>query len=141
MRRRAKAGFKRCDECCALQFQVYSATGQVEKLEARDNYDKHLQSIKLDREGLNRIRALCNGRTIVGFSIDAADRNKFFTPKITGVEFFSGHRKLLLFRSLPHLSTGANLTLTIIARAFNLGYFDEAKEVYPGLHQLGWQSR
>ena len=147
MRRRAKAGFKRCDECCALQFQVYSATGQVEKLEARDNYDKHLQSIKLDREGLNRIRALCNGRTIVGFSIDAADRNKFFTPsvkcrahllsgmytiknKITGVEFFSGHRKLLLFRSLPHLSTGANLTLTIIARAFNLGYFDEAKEVY-----------
>ena len=117
------------------------------KLEARENFKKHLKAVKLDRQELNRIRVLCNGRTIVGLSIDAADRNKFFTPsvkcrahilagmytiknKITGVEFFSGDRKLLIFRSLPHLTTGANLTLTILVRCFNLGYFDEAEQVY-----------
>lgn len=147
MRKRTKCGFKRCDICCELQFLVYAANGKLEKLEARNNFKQHLTSTRLDRQELHRIRALCNGRTIVGFSIDAADRNKFFTPsvksrahilagmytiknKITGIEFFSGNRELLLFRSLPHLTTGANLTLTILVRAFNLGYFDEAKEVY-----------
>ena len=49
--------------------------------------------------------------------------------KITGVEFFSD-RKILLFRTLPDITTGANLTLTIMTRIFNLGYLDEAKECY-----------
>ena len=85
------------------------------------------------RAGLQQARVQCNGKTIVGFSIDAADYGKFQTPttkstakllggmhriknKLTGCEFFSEDRKLFLFRSLPDLTTGANLTLTILTR-------------------------
>ena len=92
-----------------------------------------LIQVKANRTGLQAARTYCNGRTIVGFSIDAADYGKFLTPttkstakqlggmqriknKITGVEFFSGERKLLLFRTLPNITTGANLTLTILTR-------------------------
>ena len=87
----------------------------------------------MHRAGLQQARVECNGKTIVGFSIDAADYGKFATPttkstakllggmhriknKITGVEFFSEDRKLFLFRSLPDVTTGANLTLTILTR-------------------------
>ena len=51
-------------------------------------------------------------------------------PTTTGVEFFSGDRKLLLFRSLPDVVTGANYTLTLLTRIFNMGYLDEAQKCY-----------
>lgn len=146
-RKRAKCGFKRCDTCCELQFNIYAAKGTTAKQEARDAYQAHVDSYTADRRELGRIRSICNGKNIVGFSIDAADKNKFATPtvkcrakmlagmyviknKITGVEFFSGDRKLLLFHSLPDVTTGANMTLTLLARVFNLGYLDQAEVCY-----------
>ena len=59
MRKRAKCGFKRCDKCCELQFLVYAANGKMAKLEARENFKKHLKAVKLDRQELNR----CNSCT------------------------------------------------------------------------------
>ena len=156
-RKRRAVGFKKCDVCSELEFAVMMAKNKNDRLTAKNRLHAHLQKVvfnksptqppthsttplthsllqvKANRSGLQAARAACNGSTIVGFTIDAADIGKFQTPvtkstakilggmqriknKITGVEFFSGDRKILLFRTLPNITTGANLTLTILTR-------------------------
>ena len=39
-------------------------------------------------------------------------------------------RTIHLFRCLPDIKTGANLTLTILTRMFNMRLFDRAVDVY-----------
>ena len=133
MRKRRALGFKKCNKCSELEFAVMMAKTKSERQEARNKLHAHLHKIRRNRTGLQQSRVECNGITVVGLSIDAADHAKYPTPttkspakvlakmqriknKITGVEFFSGARKLVLFRTLPNITTGANLTLTIIAR-------------------------
>ena len=82
----------------------------------------------------------------VGVFVDAVDKAKFTIPtyasqakclarkgrikqKITGVQFFHDDR-LILFRTLPDVRTGGNLTCTIIARLFAGDYFRDATDVY-----------
>ena len=50
--------------------------------------------------------------------------------KVTGVEFWDKERSLFLYRTLPNIKTGGNLTMTIIADLFNKRMFDEAEELY-----------
>ena len=133
LRKRRALGFKKCDICAALEFAVMMAKTKTLRQEAREKLHAHLSKVRANRNGLQKARLECNGITICGFSIDGADQGKFPTPttktaakvlgkmkriknKITGVEFFSGHRKLLIFRTLPNITTGANLTMTIICR-------------------------
>lgn len=134
VRRRRAVGFKTCDVCSSLRFAIMMALVKKARDEAKKKYLAHIRKVKACREGLNKARVECNGITIVGCSVDGADQGKFGTPttkstakvlgglhriknKITGVEFFSGHRKLLIFRTLPNITTGANLTLTIFSRS------------------------
>ena len=133
IKKRRAIGFKKCNKCAELEFAVMMAKGKCARQQARNKLLAHLGKIKACRTGLNAARLDCNGTTKVGFSADGADYGKFPTPvtkstakvlggmkriknKLTGVEFFSGSRKLLVFRSLPNITTGANLTLTIICR-------------------------
>ena len=126
-------GFKKCNKCSEKEFAVMMAKGKCVRQTARNDLRAHLQKVKANRAGLNAARMECNGTTVVGLSMDGADFGKFLTPttkstakvlggmkriknKITGVEFFSGGRPLYLFRTLPNITTGANLTLTILAR-------------------------
>ena len=133
MRKRRALGFKKCNKCSELEFAVMMAKTKSQRQEARNKLHAHLHKIRRNRVGLQQARVECNGITIVGCSIDGADFGKYQTPttkspakilgkmqriknKITGVEFFSGARQLMLFRTLPNVTTGANLTLTIISR-------------------------
>ena len=133
LRKRRACGFAKCNNCSELEFAVMMAKGKPKRTQARNKLHEHLKKVKGNRRGLQAARAECNGKTIVGCSVDAADYGKFPTPttkatakhlaglyriknKITGVEFFHGDRKLLLFRTLPNITTGANLTLTLFTR-------------------------
>ena len=169
IRRRRAVGFKACDLCCSLRFSLMMASMKKLRDIAKEKYLLHIRKVKANRVGLQRARVECDGIKVVGVSVDGADFGKFPTPttkskakvlggmhriknKLTGVEFFSGERKIVIFRSLPNVSTGANLTLTIFVRfamfiaharpstcprtctctyrLFNLGYFDQARKVY-----------
>ena len=133
IRRRRAVGFKACDLCCSLRFALMMASMKKLRDIAKEKYLAHLRKVKANREGLQRARVECDGIKVVGVSVDGADFGKFPTPttkskakvlggmhriknKLTGVEFFSGERKIVIFRSLPNVSTGANLTLTIFVR-------------------------
>ena len=133
MRKRRALGFKKCNKCSELEFAVMMAKTKSARQEARNNLHAHLRKIRRNRNGLQQARMESNGVTVVGLSIDGADVGKYPTPttkspakvlskmkriknKITGVEFFSGARPLMLFRTLPNITTGANLTLTILTR-------------------------
>ena len=88
--------------------------------------------INADREELARVARKCVvDDEHFGFFIDAVDSQKFGIPttasqakclshmrrikqKLTGVQLFKDDG-LLLFRTLPDVKTGGNLTLTIIA--------------------------
>ena len=43
---------------------------------------------------------------------------------------YDDQKTLMLFRTLPKIRTGANLTLTILVRLFNLRMFDKARNIY-----------
>ena len=105
----------------------------------------HRHKVKADRATLQTYRAVCDGIFKVGVSLDAMDSNKCPCPthkskakqlaglkviknKITGAEMLGGTRRLWLFRTLPNVTTGANLTLTIIFRLFSLGFLNCARE-------------
>ena len=87
----------------------------------------------------------CVDDRYVGLFIDAVDSQKFgiptidtqayyikginrLTQKLTGVQFF-GSEKLLLFRTLPDVKTGGNLTLTILLSLLKRGAFNKATDV------------
>jgi len=79
-RNRSKCGFKKCDDCCELKFKIHLASDKIQREASKKEFNDHLDSTKKDRVELNRVRVLCNGTTIVGFSIDAGDVNKYNTP-------------------------------------------------------------
>lgn len=94
--------------------------------------EEHYSIINADREELARVARKCAvDDEHFGFFIDAVDSQKFGIPttasqakclshmrrikqKITGVQLFKDDG-ILLFRTLPDVKSGGNLTLTIIA--------------------------
>ena len=103
--------------------------------------------IKADREELARIARLCKvDYHHVGWMQDAMDKNKLGLPttvsqakclgkmhriksKLTGCQLFKDD-KLVLFRTLPDVPTGGNLTMTIVAHMFNREDVRQATDVY-----------
>ena len=107
------------------------AETQTERSVFARRLDTHYNIVQSDREELARVSRLCAvDAEHFGFFIDAVDSQKFGIPttgsqakclsgmrrvkqKLTGVQLFKDDR-LLLFRTLPDVKTGGNLTLTII---------------------------
>ena len=50
--------------------------------------------------------------------------------KITGVEFWDSEKSLYLYRTLPNVRHGADLTMTVLMDLFNKRRFDRAEELY-----------
>lgn len=136
-------GFKKCNICIELKLAQQLAKTPAERAVTVEKYRAHKLSTRRDRDELERYKHECRVLdTDVGYTIDADDINKFPTPttkapaecltklkriknKITGVELWDGKRTLMLFNTLPDIRTGADLTMTIIYRMFNLGVFDK----------------
>ena len=79
-RKRRAVGFKKCDKCCALQHAVSMAKTRQDRETAQHRFKLHLAKMRNNRDALNAARVQCNGKTVVGFSIDAWDINKCTTP-------------------------------------------------------------
>ena len=114
--------------------RIVGTSDQTKKAAYRRKLTKHLDEIADDREELARVQRLCiRVKTHAGFYIDAADSNKFQIPttrstskmlsklwrirqKLTCIQMFDIQKSLYIFRTLPDVPTGANLTATIISR-------------------------
>ena len=101
--------------------------------------DTHYEVVQSDREELARLARKCVvDDEHFGFFIDAVDSQKFGIPttasqakclsgmrrikqKLTGVQLVNNDG-LLLFRTLPDVKTGGNLTLTIVGMLQNKRY-------------------
>ena len=128
---RAK-GFKKCDLCQFLKQQIAGSTNSVKRAAKERKLEAHIVDINADRETLARIQRKCIiFKNHCGFYMDAADSAKFAIPttkstakmmsklwtikqKLTCVQMFDFHKTLYMFRTLPDVPTGGNLTATIL---------------------------
>ena len=136
-------GFKICNWCVALKLAISLAKGKAAVADSKADYRKHRTEVYKDKQEFLRIKDSCrDSETRVGATIDCPDRNKFAMPttknkaavmgtmmkiknKITAVEFFDSTRKLLFYRSLPDVRTGADLTMTVLMRMIDQGHLDK----------------
>ena len=79
-KKRWAVGFRVCDKCASLKFAIAMAKKATQRMAKTSEYRLHLKSVRADRDNLAGKRVECNGITIVGFSVDAVDHNKFPTP-------------------------------------------------------------
>jgi len=134
---RAK-GFSLCNQCKYFQMRMRGTKNWSKRAEYQRKLKKHICAINDDREELARIQRLCIiNREHCGFYIDAADSAKFQVPttqstakllsqlwrvrqKLTCVQIFDLTKSLYIFRTLPNVPTGGNLTCTILTAMINL---------------------
>ena len=133
---RAK-GFAMCNDCKYFQMRMRATRDWTKRAEYQRRLRSHLDLVRDDREELARIMRLCitNPRH-VGFFLDAANSAKFQVPttqstaklmsqlwrirqKLTCVQMFDLKKTLYIFRTLPNVPTGGNLTCTILTYMFN----------------------
>ena len=148
VRRRSAPGFSACDTCELAIMAQMTAKTVLDKAKAQRAYRLHLLGVSKDRIEGCRIQRHCrtSGGKSLGFSMDGMDMAKTQCPstqsqaktlgrlyrikqKLTGVQVY-GTPGLLLFRSLPDVGSGANLTSTIICRLFSLGLGNQAEEMF-----------
>ena len=128
---RAK-GFSKCNVCQYLKMKMRGTDNQAKRAAYERRLQKHVQMVYADREELARIQRLCMvDPHHAGFFLDAADSQKFSIPttkstakmmsqlwrikqKLTCVQMFDTSQTLFMFRTLPNVPTGGNLTCTIL---------------------------
>ena len=128
---RAK-GFAKCDKCQYYKQQIAGAVNATTRAAKERRLAAHMTAIDADRETLTRVQRLCITRhNHVGFFLDAADSNKFGIPstrnvgkcmsklwtikqKLTCAQMFNSDKTLYMFRTMPYVPTGGNLTATIV---------------------------
>ena len=132
-------GFAVCDKCSYLKAKIMQAKTKTERAVFCQRLDTHHGVVQSDREELARLARKCVvDDEHFGFFIDAVDSQKFGIPttasqakclsgmrrikqKLTGVQLVNNDG-LLLFRTLPDVKTGGNLTLTIVGMLQNKRY-------------------
>ena len=140
-------GFSTCDDCAILQAQLVLAKLPTQRKKYLHLFDMHRREVAEDRmEGVRVVRKCKIDPRHVGYMVDALDKHKCGLPttecqakclaklprivqKLTGVQSFADD-SLLLFRTLPDVPTGGNLTLTIIEHLFQLSEVQNATDLY-----------
>ena len=140
-------GFSTCDDCSLLQAQIALAKHHDEEEKYVQLLKQHHAEVSNDRDELARIARQCKiSPNHVGYMIDAMDKHKLGVPtteahakclakmprivqKLTGVQSFKDD-SLLLFRTLPDVPTGGNLTMTIVTHLFSLPEVQQATDLY-----------
>ena len=147
MRKNTQRGFSRCDTCSTLRFGASHAKSKDERDSYQRLFKEHQTGCDDDRGELARIARLSKiDKRHLLLLIDAIDSNKFGIPsteaqakmlskiyrvkqKLTGAMSMKDE-KLRLFRTLPDVPTGGNLTLTILTFLFNTDMFDTLTDLY-----------
>ena len=154
--RKSKAkGFKKCDRCQYLKMRISGATTKCKKVALERKLSAHISSITADREALARIQRLCITReNHLGFFLDAADSAKFAIPttkstakmmsklwtikqKLTCVQMFDAAKTLYMYRTLPTVPTGGNLTATILTDVINKQDMSKVTDVWINVDGAG----
>ena len=130
---RAK-GFQQCNKCCYFKCRLSGTTDVNKRATYQRRLQAHIAEIMDDREELARVQRLCmRSSKLCGFYIDAADSCKFRLPttknpakqlaklwrikqKLTCVQMWDEAKSLHIFRTLPDVPTGGNLTATILMK-------------------------
>jgi len=116
---------------------------------------QHVADITDDREALARIQRMCiTHKQHAGFFLDAADSAKFSVPttkstakllsqlwrirqKLTCVQVFDHSKSLYIYRTLPNVPTGGNLTATILTQLLSGGNFRECSDLWINVDGAG----
>lgn len=146
IRKASARGFKMCNTCEYFRMKMQTVIPS-KRARQKAALSAHIADVEDDRLELARIARLCTiDPDHVGFYLDAADSCKFSIPtttskaklisqlwrvkqKLTCVQMFKDNQ-LLVFRTLPNVPTGGNLTVTIICRLFGLGLFSACTDIY-----------
>ena len=133
--------------------------GGTNNMAKRATYERklkqHVDEVYVDREELARIQRLCMVNPHhAGFYLDAADSQKFSIPttkstakmmsqlwrikqKLTCAQMFDTSQTLFMFRTLPNVPTGGNLTCTILMEMMKTGLFDNVTDLYINVDGAG----
>ena len=151
---RAK-GFAKCNVCEYYKHKISGTSDVTKKAAYRRKLQKHVKEIMDDREELARIQRLCiRNQTHSGFYIDAADSCKYQLPtthargkmmsklwrirqKLTCIQMFDAQKTLHMFRTLPDVPTGANLTATIVERFLSLNDISNLTDLHMNVDGAG----
>ena len=155
IRKTRARGFAKCNLCEYFKCKMRGTSSRTKRAGYQRGLQKHIDEINEDREELARIQRWCmRCRTHCGFYIDAADSAKFQIPttattgkmmsklwrirqKLTCVQMFTVQKELYMFRTLPDVPHGGNLTCTIISRMFNTGLFVGCTDLYINIDGAG----
>lgn len=154
--RKSKAkGFAKCNLCQLLKMLMSGTSNVAKRATHQRKMTVHIADVTDDREALARIIRKCiKYKNHCGFYLDAADSQKFPVPtttstakllsqlwrvrqKLTCVQTFSNSKKLYIFRTLPNVPTGGNLTATILTRLLNTGDFRHYTDLYINVDGAG----
>ena len=140
-------GFSTCSDCSLLQAQSAVAKCLDEENKYVDLLSQHHKEVREDREEGARVARRCKiDSRHVGYMVDALDKHKMgipttesqakclaklarITQKLTGAQSFKDD-SVILFRTLPDVPTGGNLSMTIIAHLFTLPEVQQATDLY-----------
>ena len=155
VRKKHAKGFAKCNQCELWKNRI-AGTGDVSKRAGfRRKLDEHVSEVQYDREELARVIRLClRDRKHAGFYCDAADSAKFQVPttastasklstlwrvrqKLTCVQMFDVNKSLYMFRTLPDVPTGGNLTGTIFIHLLNLVNFTRVTDIHINVDGAG----
>lgn len=140
-------GFRKCSCCEYWKCKIRGTQNQLKKKSYRRRLDVHIEEVYDDRSALaKRVRKCKVDDEHSGFYIDAIDNNKFqmpttvstgknlsslwrIKPKLTCIKMWDNDQ-LYVFRTLPHIRTGANLSGTILFRMAAKGLFDRCSTLH-----------
>ena len=155
IRKSRSKGFSKCNVCMFYKMKRAGTDNITKKAEYSRKLQVHIQQVMDDRDELARVQRLCmTNKKHAGFYIDAADSCKFQMPttkdtakclqplwrirqKLTLVQSFDIGKSLHIFRTLPNVPTGANLTATIITRLFNMADLRTVEDLYINVDGAG----
>ena len=155
IRKNRAKGFKTCNKCSYLKTKIAGTSSTTKRAAHERELQKHIDNINDDRETLARIQRLCiTSKQHCGFYIDAADSAKFGIPttqstakilsqlwrirqKLTCVQQFDEAKSLHIFRTLPNVPTGGNMTATILMRMLKTGAFRDCKDLWINVDGAG----
>ena len=148
-------GFDKCNTCEYYASKIAGASNASKKATWQRRRAMHVQEVLDDREELARIKRLCmTDPKHTGFYFDAADSCKYGVPttahtgksmcklwcirqKLTCIQLFELAKRVAIFRTLPDVPTGGNLTATIFTRLLLLPEFKDVEHIHVNVDGSG----
>lgn len=155
IRKKSAKGFDKCNTCEYYAAKIAGSCNKAKKATWERRKDVHVEEVLDDREELTRVKRKCmTDPKHAGFYFDASDSNKYPLPttahtgkamgslwrikqKLTCIQMFDYEKHLAMFRTLPDVPTGANLTATILSLLMSLPTFNGVEHLHINVDGAG----